>query len=166
MGTLSGSADISLSGEGELGWVTVPALRELRVAGGQGRESAPAAFASLSARFYERLALHVSLLKFLRSPAGRHLLNFVDGPGASRTPLTPRLPWNTHYCATVGHAVQTLVWLVLSLTPGRIGCPLTWIPPALGGVTGQGPWQSWPCLLPCSSCSGPGPLCWRVYINV
>lgn len=118
------------------------------------------------AHLHERVATHASLFKFLRSPAGKAPIELCGQTRGSWNsfythPLLEHLlvPHDGTCCANTGLAGPG------PRTGGWIRCPLTRIPPALGEMTGQGSWQS-PCLLPCSSCSGPGPLCWRIYINV
>lgn len=153
--------------ERRAGLATFSALREPR---GHQRTmpltSAPGAFASLLCTFVQKTGNARQRVKI--SEKSRRQGSFeLCGPRAPQTPLMPRLSGSTNQYATVGHAVKTLDRLALTLTPGTgwdalsHGCL-----PALGGMTGQGPWLSCTRFLPCPSCSGPGPLSWRVCINV
>lgn len=113
------------------------------------------------AHLHKRLAKHVSRLQFREVLQARQLLNFVE-PRASLPPAMPRLSRSMYY-----YPMKILIWLVLTLIHGaRPGTLSQGFLSALGGMTRQGSWLSCLCLLPCSSYSGPGPLCWRVHINV
>lgn len=160
------SADTFLFGKEGLNWV----IDSARMEAGQHQRTvfqipAPGTFASLFCNSARRLATCLGLLKFLRSPQARQLLN-LGKPRASQSSLGPRRSWNAFAsrgetgCENPGLAGPH------PHTEARSDALSHGFLAASGGMTRQGSWPGCPGLLPCSSCSGLGPLCWRGSINV
>lgn len=156
----------SLFGKEELNWVINSAPMEA----GQHQRTvfripAPGTFASLFCNSAQKIGNMCRPLKVSEKSSGKAAVEPWEAR-ASQSPLVPRCFWKAFasrggtHCENPGLAGPHPHTGVRSdaCSHGSLA--------ASGGMTRQGSWPGCPGLLLCSSCSGPGPLCWRGSINV